>query len=144
MEENNAPFAEQHSFLHFTLLPSFKNLLRLLNSDQPFKGKQRHDNDSAAKRGFACGNLYNTHKAWERSPEWMKASYRLEMEYLGGDIDTPLKGALKGMIEGGVEYYKHNPTDAMQMGRDIAKVANITPDKGIAFAQGFMSTAKFE
>lgn len=48
------------------------------------------------------------------------------------------------MIEGGVEYYKHNPTDAMQMGRDIAKVANITPDKGIAFAQGFMSTAKFE
>ena len=36
--------------------------------------------------GYACGNLYNTHKEWEKTPEWMKASYRQEMEYLSGDI----------------------------------------------------------
>ncbi|XP_078375555.1 uncharacterized protein LOC144658926 [Oculina patagonica] len=139
-------------FLHLFLTTAFAASIH-----QPFKGKQRHDDDSAAKRvtsgeptslyhwfGFAIGNLQNTYEAWKRAPAWMKASYKLEMEYLGGDIDSPLSGAVKGLIQGGIDYYKQEPAYAMKIGHVIAKAANITPDKGMAFAQGFLETAKFE
>lgn len=59
-------------------------------------------------------------------------------------VDTPLSGAVKGLIEGGKEYFKQNPADAMKMGAYIANVAKITPDQGIAFSKGFLETAMRE
>ncbi|XP_068746279.1 uncharacterized protein [Montipora capricornis] len=92
--------------------------------------------------GYASGNVYRINKEWKQEPEWLKASYRLEMEYLSGDIDTPLKAAAKALIEGTGVYAKMYPLDAAQMGKEIAKIANITPAKGLAFAQGFVDSAK--
>ncbi|XP_078373077.1 uncharacterized protein LOC144656705 [Oculina patagonica] len=142
-------------FLHLFLTTAFAASIH-----QPFKGKQTHEDVSAPKRaaggpggqpnrlyhwfGFAVGNLHNTYASWQQAPEWMKRTYQMEMEYLGGDIDSPLSGALKGLVESTVDYAKENPADALKMGQKIAQAANITPDKGMAFAQGFLDTARLE
>jgi len=41
------------------------------------------------------------------------------------------------------EYTKQNPTDATQMGIQIAQSAGIKLDYGLAFASGFLGTARF-
>ena len=56
-------------------------------------------------------------------------------------IDTPLSGAAKGLFEGGKEYFKQNPADAIEMGKNIADILKIKPEQGIAFATEFMKTA---
>jgi len=42
------------------------------------------------------------------------------------------------------EYAKQNPADATQMGIKIAQTAGIKQEYGLAFASGFLGTARFE
>ncbi|KAJ7382648.1 hypothetical protein OS493_033704 [Desmophyllum pertusum] len=63
---------------------------------------------------------------------------------LASDNATITGGAMKGAIDAVGEIAKQHPTDAAAVGRDIAKSAGIKDEYGLAFASGFLGTAKFE
>ena len=53
-------------------------------------------------------------------------------------------GALKGAVNAVAEFAKQYPADAAQMGVKIAQSAGIKQEYGLAFASGFLGTARFE
>lgn len=58
--------------------------------------------------------------------------------------DTITSCALKGAVNAVAEFAKQNPADASQMGIKIAQSAGIKQEYGLAFASGFLGTARFE
>ncbi|XP_068743126.1 uncharacterized protein [Montipora capricornis] len=94
--------------------------------------------------GSVTGRFYNSHQEWQKAPVWVKEHYKLEEQQHCGDITTIPSGALQGAVNAVAELAKQNPTDATQMGIKIAQTAGIKPEYGLAFASGFLGTARFE
>ena len=49
---------------------------------------------------------------------------------------------MKGLLNGGMEYTKENPTDADAMAKTFAIKAGMTEENAKAFVFGFMETAE--
>ncbi|XP_078373078.1 uncharacterized protein LOC144656706 [Oculina patagonica] len=94
--------------------------------------------------GIVTGKFYNTSQDWKNAPTWVKQTYEVEQQQHCGDISSISGGAIHGALDAVAEIAKQNPQEAAVLGMEVARKAGVKEEHGLAFASGFLETAKLK